>query len=721
MACPIMMMWAYSQASATPSSSGLALDFGPHHGAVLTGFAEANPSVMDHAAARWITSGIPTPGAPLEALTDGMDAPTFAVHLTAGTWHIRIMQGWDAPKERQFASKVPYGIRRDDEIVVETRPIEDPERFFASTDYAANPWPVFREGETAWHRQVRPHNTWQSAELTVEETGWVPLHAYGRPLQALVLAPDATSADELVLASDAARAEDFATHHVAALLPTPSTQPTSGLVPAGWAEFPEARQTASSWWAAQGERTGRSFWWMPGGEDASVTVTGLDGLEVSLFEVGWADAMGPPGGPLRARPMWMVPTEGPLRGGQGMPVGMGIVVDVPATASPGTYRGTLRYRDARDLAEVPLVVRVLPFALDPAPVPIGLSVQPNETLTLRWGWGHDRVLQQFDDVLELLADRGFTALDLRHAQWPAHYGTPGEPFDDTVLRHALTRWSDLGGEVFMWSDMKYPLRPTAYYRDTGPVLPAAWRPLLDEMFDVLSGWDRMVVGVPLYEEEGWKDLGVLPRARRFAEQVRAMAPDDVLLMSNFGHPASWSLSDVYDIPKVSAMPAPSRAHLTWLRERGTDPAVYNLAAGRHGPVTAWAVEASSMVQWNFSPSKGDPFHKVSYRPDRAFGALTPHGETWATVLLERFAEGVTDTRYLATLERWCATIPDDGPRAAVRTRDQARTFLASVRSAAEDAIPLDQFDAELMDPEALEDIRTQAVFYLRRLSHWIDT
>jgi hypothetical protein len=239
------------------------------------------------------------------------------------------------------------------------------------------------------------------------------------------------------------------------------------------------------------------------------------------------------------------------------------------------------------------------------------------------------------------------------------------------------------------------------------------------MFDALTGRE-MSVGVPIYEEEGWKDLGVLYRARRFAERLRELTPEDVDLVANFGHPASWRLADVYDVAKVSAMPSPSRARSEGLRERGADVSVYNLAAGRSGPVTAWAVDAKSLIQWNFSPSRADPFHKLKAKADWFYGVLAPDGQTWAAVTLERYAQGVTDTRYLATVAAWSDRVGEDAPADARAARDAARSFLEGVRSAAEDAIVLRQYDGETLPPAVLEDIRQQARAHLRALSRWVD-
>jgi hypothetical protein len=700
----------------TAHAAPIALDLGGQHGPVLEGFTALTPAGCELAGVELV--GQPGPaqtGFLPDALLDGLADVHLRLLLTPGPWELRFLMGELEPDEKTFATVAPWGLTsRGATIWQEARPSALAD-LLASPHYAANPRPVFRQGESGWHRQVAPHHPWQRVTVEVPRSGVLDLQGFGRPLQALVLAPqdEAGALDAVLAAADEARHTDFLTYAPASITRhLPSLPAGPGLSRAGWGEPPAAPTERPEPWtvdAAPGERLGTTFWSHDGGP-LQVTIEGLDALRPELFEVSWLDAVGQPDSPLRPRPTFLIPTEGEIAGGQGLPSGVAVLLQVPEQAPPATWRGLLRVRSQTGVYTVPIRLRVLPITLDPAPVPTGLSVQPHELLTLRLGWGQPEVLAQLDTVLDLLAERGMEAIALRHGQWPDRYGSPEQPFDPTVLRHALQAWQDRGGRVFLDNDLNHPLRPMAYYAD-GPVLPGPWRQLVVDTFAVLTGWS-MEVGVPIFEEEGWKDLGVLTRGRRFAERLRELKPDDVALVANFGHPADWAIADAYDLAKVSALPPPSRATVQSLRDRGPDVSVYNLAAGRTGPLVAWTVRAQSLIQWNFSPAKGDPFDQVQGRADWFYGALAPDGSTWTTTMLERFSQGVWDTRYLATLERQVEAVPDDAAPPVRRAADEAAAFLESVRASMDGVISIDRYDGERLPPEAFDAIRAEAARHL---------
>lgn len=702
--------------SATAHAAPIALDLGPNHAPVLEGFTALTPAGCELPEVMVVNRPDASAGNAPDALLDGLSDVHLRLLLSPGPWELRFLMGEVDPAERDFASQEPWGLRHRETVVWQRSKPEALADLLNSPHYAANPRPVFRPGESGWHRQVAPHNPWQQLTVQVPPSGVLNLESFGRALQALVLAPAAESAslDPLLAAADQARQADFLAYNPAASTHTlPTWAPGPAISRSGWGEGPGTPLSEPDWQlqATPGERLGLT-WWSHADEPLTASLSGLDPVQVELFEVSWLDALGQPDSRLVPRPTFLVPTDGALTGGQGLPTGVAVVLRVPDDTPAGTYRGTLSLRGSATW-EVPVRLEVLPFVLDPAPAPIGLSVQPHELLTLRLGWGAEPVLQQLDTVLDLLATRGLEAIALRHGQWPDQYGGPDQPFDPRVLRHTLQAWQARGGRVFFDNDLNHPLRPKAYYAD-GPVLPDEYRPLVRDTFAALTGWS-MQVGVPIFEEEGWKDLGVLDRARIFADRLREMKPDDVLLVANFGHPASWQIADAYDLAKVSAVPSPSRATVAELRSRGAEVSVYNLAAGRTGPLVAWAVRATSLIQWNFSPSRADPFDQVQGRADWFYGVLAPDGTTWPTTMLERLSQGTWDTRYLATLERRAAEIGPDAPARHRRAAAEARVFLEAARSSVEAVIGIEQFDGERLPPEAFDDLRAQAISYLLRL------
>ncbi|MBW1879537.1 MAG: hypothetical protein JRI25_01565 [Deltaproteobacteria bacterium] len=634
------------------------LDAGSLASPVMEEFAALHPEGTTEPRATWVTS--PTSSrwcnGPDPLAGDSVEGGVLHLDLSPGTWRLSAMMGRECGG-RFFPWGVgeAFGLRVDGEEVLRVE-VPEGKAFLDSEFYVANPFPVFREGETGWHRQVERRHAWREVAVDIG-TGGVEIEVFGAPLQGLVAVPEERSAEGEVLLelADARRRAWFqsrvdpAGEHWA--LPSTGAGPLAVQV-ARWREWPDpARATPTpvlEWTASPGERVSAVLWLFPGADAASAAVHGLDLLEVQLFEAHWLDGSGHARQVRRPRPTFLRPVDGDLRGGQGVPVGVAVVGWVPDDVPSSVHRGVVVLERDGASVEVPIRLRVRDLELAPAPVPVGFFLDLRKALTLAFGSGSEPVWSAYETDLRMMSRRGFGVLGLRYASpWPERW-VLGAPPDTALFEEAARRWWVSGGDQLVWIDLG-PWLVRHGFRDRD--LPVD-DPRLDPVF---RGLARAAIAhdaaLFFYDEWGHRGFARVRRGRGLAEHIRA-SDGGVQLFAAALHPVSWDLAGAVDVIALAQNPVPSSEVVDHVRGRGATVWLYNLTPGRSASgLLPWLARPEAIIQWHWNDALGDPFHDLHQRGQYQYTLLAPEGrEVWPTLLLESFAEGVTDQRYLGTLE-----------------------------------------------------------------------
>lgn len=676
----MILLLALTAAAAEP----VLLDAGTVGSPVMDGFERLAPDGGPRATWRRPPDQALLLEGPDPLVSDGIEGGLLHFDLAPGRWTLRVMLGgrpdpWGPPEHPPGED---FGLRGLLDVEV-----PEGEAWLPSPFYAANPFPVFREGETEWHRQVAPRDPWHEIVVQVGEQGLL-VEPYGAPLQALVAVPAGTDAEAVITGVQRGRAEWYhrrvAPQAVGWELPGADGGPLRVQV-AGWRDLPSAELATSSpsvlWEAAPGERVTAVLWLFPGDRGASVELQGA--VPLSTWEVHWLDSPAL-NAERRPRPAFLRPAA-ELRGGQGVPVGLAVTGRAPDV--PGTFEGTLRIRRGEEVLEVPWTVEVLDLKLAQAPIPVGFFLDLRPPLTWAFGHGSEEVLDAYRRDLGLLRALGFDALAVRRAS-PARWD-PQAP-DTALFEEAARAWRERSDGLLVWTDPALALGP--WYRDAER--PLAEAGLLARAFAEaarpLDAW------LYVYDEEGVKRPGMPERSRALIEVVREAA-GPVQLAGCTPHPMDWlTVAPTLDAACLTWSPPLSSAHADLLRSRGVAPWAYNLPAHRSSSgLVAWATGVEALLFWSWNDARGDPFDEVT-REHFQYTFLGPGGEIWPSVWLMDVAEGLIDQRYLATAE----------------ANRRATAVLDAARAAADGADVRGPHDGGAWTEEALDALRAR----LRRVT-----
>lgn len=685
-----MLLLAVAVAVAAPEP--LLLDAGPLAGPVLEGFAALHRDGSDDPRARWLNP-------PLDAVLDDGPDPLAADALLGGVLHLDLPPGrWrlaamlGRPDEHPATWAVDrFGLRVDgrDALVVEP-PAAWP-AWLASPTYAASPRPVFRPGETAWHRQHGPAHPWHEVDVVVDADG-IDVAAFGRPLQALVAWPGSVVEGWEIrrIVVDGARAPWWRDH--VAGRPAPSDAPPAAAPGplavtvtdlGGRQPGLGTAKASATLHLARGDRSARLVLVSGGDAPGTVTVDAPPGVEVDVAEAIWLDASQAATRRFQPRPTVLEPGLA-WRGGQGVPPALAVTVRTPPDARPGRRRVRLTLARGAERAVVDLDVHVHDVVVGRTPS-AGLFVQVDPAVTLRTGFASPEVLAVLDDHLALLAGHGLDALSIRYAFWPDRWPDDAT-VDSRVFDHVATRWAALGGTSLVWADPKVRWRPAAYV-GVGPVLPDDLHAPVAAMLDVARRAPLPTYVHAWEEEASWKRLDVPPRGHALMAALRTLGAER--LFATIPGPPDEGIATSVDRVVVGGEGRALVEVLARVRPSGAEVWAYNLAPGASAPLLAWAVGVDGLLQWHAGPVAGDPFLAAA-TPGHVFHTLlAPDGRVKGTVLLADLADGLADARLLATL----ADDPD------------ARPIVEAARAALVDAASLDGGDGDLLSPTARSTIR----------------
>ncbi len=706
----LAIAWLCAALAAEP----LLLDAGGLDSPVHPGFARLDPYGSTDPRATW-EKPPPRParwvGEP-DALAGDWLPPggVLRLALEPGAWTLHVMLGevsrtgppWFAVRPGE-----PLGVRVDGAPRLHEE-VPDGEAFLASPWYARAPFPAFVDGETEWERQVAPRHPWRSVDVVVGEDG-LSVEPYGAALQALVAVPAAEVALGEVLRETTALARREAFETFVAPESTVWGVPATGSGPLrvqalGWDALPDAdapATTSLSWALAPDERTGVALWLFPGDGAVTWRVEGLDGLDVRGHEIHWLDQRGHTARTRQPRPAFLRPSDGTLRGGQGAPVGLGLVVRVPAHAAPGAVSGRVVLERGADRVVVPISARVRDLPLAPLPVPVGFFADVRIAATLAGGSGSELARDALEADLALMREHGATAVALARASpWPGRW-TEADLASPALFEHAVAQWRALGGTDFVWMDPFHEL--VARYRSPGSPDADARLARAVALAQIAARHD---VPIYVYDEEGGRRFDAVQEGAEVAAALRSAAPG-VRLFAAVPHPLEWDAAGTWDVALTTHQPTLSAATTARIRATGASPWAYNLVPGRAAPgLMLWALGAEGMLQWHWNDAGGDPFDDVHQTTQHQYAIGAPGGiAAWPTVMLASFAEGIADHRYLATLE----ALVDDAERARSPRRRAAalhgRALLDAARGAMDGAWPVGVHDGSIASEQRLALLR----------------
>jgi hypothetical protein len=361
-------------------ASPLKLDIGGPHSAVMPGFEAVTRDGSAHAS--WtVVPNVIEVGVYPDALSDNAKAGILRVE-GEGTWlAVRVAIFSEGAGGRRGSGT--WTVSVDGRVQYSPRIPTNIEDFLASEYFAPVRRPVFREGESAWERSLVHQKQW--VELQVPDAP-VDISVIGREWDAVIRASSSAELRQAIAETDEAARLDYLAHHDrTARVPLPTGG--DGVEVAHWGVSPDPDAAApNATWQLEMSRSevGGGVVWVHGSDEpVEVAWVPTRGLQVELSEPVWYDSRGRPAVDARPQPAVLEPLDdGRALGGQGMPVGVGVLLRVDDDAPVGRHSGALQLTQGSRAWTVPVDLRVLPIALDP-PIPTGPFLSMNLFLA-RW-------------------------------------------------------------------------------------------------------------------------------------------------------------------------------------------------------------------------------------------------------------------------------------------------------------------------------------------------
>jgi hypothetical protein len=431
------------------------------------------------------------------------------------------------------------------------------------------------------------------------------------------------------------------------------------------------KELSGSAFAGEYEPIAVSLWPMRDLGQVSLTVTDLRGpagatISSRRVEVGYVQhriaRVTAEGSVYTIEPRLILP-----RASAAVPAGLTrtfwLTVRVPADASAGAYRGTVRLRSEKsgELA-LPLRFTVRKGTLDVVDVPAG-------------PWGHTIDLPWFEDEaadwnramaarsLKKLRDYGFTtATGLPELTY--HGFKDGAPRIDFVRGDAqMKRFKEQGFRMAVVTYCPFH-NLNIYQRDEAAMRAAGfsdYSKFLGVLFGAVQKHADEAGWLPVYWNLADEPVGDdLPRSAENAEAYRKAFPsgpprftgassfqgrnsdDPHFRLSRALHVADWNLHDEEGVKLLH------KAGSDWAFYNGGNRWTYGVylykAAKQHG--------MKFRLSWHWNVVAGDPYYALDCREDDyAWCNSTPEGELVPSVHFERLREGLDDYRRMLTLAR----------------------------------------------------------------------
>ena len=588
--------------------------------------------------------------------------------------------------------------------------------WFGSRWYAEQPFPTFRDGETEWDRQIHRANPWLVFEL--ESTGEpIPFEVVNTDLRAVVALPtgDAAAAEVEMATIRTQRRDHYhaevnreAIHYP----PIPVGEGAMKVHRADWREDPQpdlaVADLAIDRVAAPGEALHEVLWVYGGQGDVQASVQG--DLPHALRQVHWLDDEGSVFRPRRARPSFVREApDGVMMGEQGTPVGVVVDLTVPTVAEPGSLAATVRLERGDQVVEVPVSVRVRDLQLREPRTAFGFYYDMRTPVVAIFGSMSEQVLDVTRRDFTMMRERGLDAIVMRRmTPWPDHgaWHTDwpwGQPEDTSVFEAMVGEWRALGGKKVFWSDAMYVNEGPMIRDHSEPVLSKERKQRLKRLAQAVA----RVGDASLYltDEAGIRHADNGTRLRQYLERLRPAMPEGAGLAGAIPHPSDWQAAHLLDEAVLFHSPAIGEVWADHMRELGTRPWAYSLGIGRDmAGIITYGYDVEGMLHWHWNVWWQDPFVRTRKRGS-AFTFLGPKGVIYPRILLESFADGVIDARYLTTLEHSVFVLECSGKTKWADQAAEGRALLTAVHHAVQGSLATGPYDGTAWNDAQLRTMR----------------
>jgi hypothetical protein len=353
-----------------------------------------------------------------------------------------------------------------------------------------------------------------------------------------------------------------------------------------------------------------------------------------------------------------------------------LTVRAPDDASSGNYAGTVNIRPVQgEPAELALRLRVLPFALPPAPAEIVMSMPrpPEDDVLLR---------KQLVDLRE----HGMTGLE---SMAGVEVASRNRVFGDDDVAATVARCRRLMRAYRgVFGEWRFPVtfevgHQIAYYWDPAKSWFVFWPHSPEIESDLLKAID---VVTKLAADEGWPPLrvyaldeagahGLLDEAVYYYGLIKQRDPELTSWTTigggmAMGHDEIGQLSSVVDFLSTNRF-TPEIAQA--LVARGKPFGVYNGAGNTPAGARfffgfyGWKTAAAQLLQWAYSFGNSAFEGSGLRQADEGFIYSAPDGPL-PSLMWEAAREGVDDYRYLQLLRR--TAVQRDAPEALTETMGQ---------------------------------------------------
>jgi hypothetical protein len=712
-------------------------DFGKDDSAVWPGFTAVGPgsAYTPEAGHGWV--GAAKPAGMQQPLPDDLArdfvvppaGSQFSVDLPDGEYRAWLLIGDTGLNGTIIPTYVDWSVKAGQQTLLSYQP--EAKTWFDQVLFRHyDQW--WEPGVDVYDRFIAPAFEEKTVPLTVQG-GQVKLQLRGLPLCALVIYPVAVEAE---MNQELAHLRTARKRSVPITLEQPAPEQAQGVTAAdrrrGYVLF--ARDLAQPVLPGSAPQAGEavtalSTFLAPGQYD-TLRCSLHPLTAVGAVSVTATDLVGPGGSRLRAASEIEVGvvryTEfnkssveyrytikpGPIQPRNPMPVPPGVTTSwavrlhAPATASPGVYRGKLKFAPSQGAAsELDLVVRVVPIKLEPTPILAGRYHFENAAWYLYWwrkafadedGWLYKRVFQHERDDFALLRQYNLNSLafcdDLRVQ---AKVNAEGEftlPPD-----HRFIQWMDeytkagmgpmpwYGFSAIGCSYLKAGLYG-AKLEQFSPPWEKAYRQLIAwvKQLEKERGWPEVLIYLSdelsnegaKGAEEGrhlvqiTKDIpGIRTVASMNGPWERVMLPGLKIAMPNHAFPITAET-------------------VAEIRQAGCELWFYNIGEGRvTWGLYPWRMGAKGRYQW---------FHRYDItQPWNTFDGDSPYRVSWITpgkplptLELAQAAQGLDDLRYMTALEQTIAQARQSKKARALQAAAAAQKDLDELRDLLPDNVKL---------------------------------
>lgn len=377
-----------------------------------------------------------------------------------------------------------------------------------------------------------------------------------------------------------------------------------------------------------------------------------------------------------------------------------LTIHVPADAPAGVYNGVVTVRASSGEVTLPISLQVYGFALDPAD-------------QQAYGWYYNPPESQYDlnptffpgmsataetrlrQDLTLMRDHGFNSLQFPTPSITVDGSGHVTAFNATALERYVTAMNEVGfggvwkGQMSSLS-FYYPI-VSAGHAEFSAAFNTAYKEALQRTID----WGRTPAGTPLvfYLVDEPRETGIQPWNRNFADSMQYcnlanQVPDAVstiTVMADSGGGVDYTpFADALDIMQTHPWPnseglimgAYAQGKPNWFYNTGGDlRLVYGCYQYQYGLANgAW--------EWHYNWLDGDMFDTFPYSPFNnhwRYVYPSPDGPV-PTLNFELASLGITDYRYLATLDRMAGQARASGIPELMAWAEEADALLLAIKN-----------------------------------------